>query len=132
MESIPSSDKLPEKYDEYKFTLSTKYKDIAAKALRENELIRSQALTQMREWIAKDPYIKQCRTDANFLLRFLRTKKFNVPDACAMLQRYLINRALYPQWFKNLDIDDTRAMQLMKEGFIIPLPEKDGMHVFWF
>lgn len=126
MEQVPSSDKAPENYDEYEFTLAPMYKEIASKILREDDNIRQQSLNQMREWIAKDPYILRSRTDSNFLLRFLRTKKFNVPAACAMLQKYLANRQVYPKWYKNLDCDDPLLKQLLLDGFFIPLPERDG------
>lgn len=96
----------PETFDPYVCNLSPKFKKIALDDLREDENIRSQALAQFREWIAKHPHIKKCRTDAVFLLRFLRTKKFSVPASCEMLQRYLTIRQLYPQWFKKLDIED--------------------------
>lgn len=96
----------PETFDPYVCNLSPKFKKIALDELREDDNIRGQALTQFREWIAKHPHIKKCRTDAVFLLRFLRTKKFSVPAACEMLQRYLTIRQLYPQWFKKLDIED--------------------------
>lgn len=126
MEQIPSVDKSPQEYDKYVCTLSPMYVQIAAKALRENETLRQQSLDQMREWIAKDPYIKHCRTDSNFLLRFLRTKKYNVPVACALLQKFLINREMYPKWFKNLDLNDPLLIKLLLDGFFLPLPEKDG------
>lgn len=119
-------DKAPEKYDTYEFKLSNVYLEIAAKALHENETIRTQSLIQMREWIAKDPYIKKCRTDASFLIRFLRVKKYNVPAACAFLTKYLINRQLYPHWFKKLDVEDPLIVNLLLDGFFVPLPEKDS------
>lgn len=126
MEAIPHVDKAPEKYDTYECKLSPVYVEIAAKALHENESVRTQALAQMREWIAKDPYIKKCRTDAAFLIRFLRVKKFNVPSACLLLQKYLINRQIYPHWFHKLDVDDPKIVKLLNDGFFIPLPEKDA------
>ncbi|XP_063698149.1 clavesin-1-like [Culicoides brevitarsis] len=118
-------DKAPKKYDSYKPTLPKHFYEIAERALHENEAIRSQSLAQMREWIAKDPNIVKCRTDALFLLRFLRPKKFNVPAACILYQKYLINRQIYADWFKGLDIQDPHLLQLFKEGFFIPLPERD-------
>lgn len=126
MDAIPIVDKSPEKYDTYEFKLPTVYLEIAAKALHENEAIRTQSLAQMREWIAKDPYIKKCRTDASFLIRFLRVKKYNVPSACALLQKYLINRQVYPHWFKKLDVDDPTVIKLLQDGFFIPLPDRDA------
>uniref|UniRef100_A0A1B0DFV4 CRAL/TRIO N-terminal domain-containing protein n=1 Tax=Phlebotomus papatasi TaxID=29031 RepID=A0A1B0DFV4_PHLPP len=61
--------------------MSSEFESVA----KEDENLKSQALDQFREWIAKHPKIKKCRTDDAFLLRFLRTKKFSVPRACEQL-----------------------------------------------
>ena len=70
-----SVDKAPASYEKYVLNVSEKYKNIAENDLREDDNVRNPALKQMREWIAKHPHIKRCRTDASFLLRFLRPKK---------------------------------------------------------
>jgi len=111
--------------DEYKFTLDPIYKELAKKTLREDDSVRQQSLNQMREWIKKDPFIKQCRTDGNFLLRFLRIKKFNISATCEMLYKYLSLSQVYPQWYRNLDVYDPIMMELLMDGFFIPLPNKD-------
>lgn len=57
--------------DEYCFSLSDEYKNIALRDLREDDLIRKQSLEQMIDWIKKHPYIKSCRT-GKFLFLGLR------------------------------------------------------------
>lgn len=109
----------------YVCNLSAKFKKIAKEELREDDNIREQALAQFREWIAKHPHIKKCRTDTIFLLRFLRVKKFSVAAACEMLERYLTIRQLYPQWFQRLDIEDKDIEAIVDAGYIVPLPERD-------
>lgn len=116
----------PDNFDPYVCSLSSKYKKIALDELHEDDNIRTQALAQLREWIAKHPHIKKCRTDAVFLLRFLRTKKFSVPAACEMLQRYLTIRQLYPHWFQKLDIQDKDLEEIIDAGYLVPLPERDA------
>ena len=64
-------------------------------------------------------------TDAPFLLRFLRAKKYSVPAATEMLEKYLTIRQLYPQWFQKLDINDPDIEALIDTGYLIPLPERD-------
>ncbi|KAF5275221.1 hypothetical protein FQR65_LT04255 [Abscondita terminalis] len=110
--------------EEYVCTLSENLKKTALDELREDDSSRQQSLDQMREWISKHPSIKTCRTDAQFLLRFLRTKKFSVPLACEMLERYLTIRQLYPQWFRNLDSEDNDLTELVNSGYLVPLLEK--------
>ncbi|KAG5681022.1 hypothetical protein PVAND_010488 [Polypedilum vanderplanki] len=123
--SIPNLETKPSEYDSYQCSLPSKFKDIAKEELREDESVRTQALAQFREWIAKHPQIKKCRTDAPFLLRFLRTKKFSVPVACELLEKYLTVRQLFPQWFQKLDINDPAIEEIINSGYLFPLPERD-------
>jgi hypothetical protein len=123
---IPNLETKPDEYDSYQCTLSAKYKEIAKEELREDENVRSQALTQLREWIAKHPNIKRCRTDAPFLLRFLRTKKYSVPVACELLEKYLTVRQMFPNWFHKLDINDPDIEAIIDSGYLFPLPQRDS------
>ncbi|XP_058123383.1 retinaldehyde-binding protein 1-like [Anopheles ziemanni] len=111
-----SVDKKSQEYDEYQFTLPELFRDIAKKELREDDSVREQSLTEMRQWIANNENIWKCRTDAKFLLRFLRFQKFSVPMACEALERYLMMRETYPSWFQNLDSYDTAIKELYLDG----------------
>ncbi|XP_065082724.1 alpha-tocopherol transfer protein-like isoform X2 [Ochlerotatus camptorhynchus] len=95
-------EKCPQKFAEYRSTLTKKYQQIAKEQLREEDTLRTQALEGMRAWIAKHPYIRRCRTDPLFLLRFLRQRKFSIPLACETLERYLSMRQTFPHFFQNL------------------------------
>lgn len=110
---------------EYVCKLPEDVKKTALEELREDENIREQSLQQLRDWISKHPNIKKCRTDAAFLLRFLRTKKFSVPLACEMLERYLVIRQIYPQWFTKLDCEDPDLADIINSGYLVPLLERD-------
>ena len=62
------------------------------------------------------PYAGLPSSDSLFLLRFLRTKKFSVPLAQEMLERYLAIRQLYPQWFRGLDVSDPKISDILDAG----------------
>ncbi|KAF3420121.1 hypothetical protein E2986_08334 [Frieseomelitta varia] len=113
------------KEEDYECTLSEATRTIARVELREDDATREEALKQFRHWIQKHPNIKRCRTDAVFLLRFLRTKKFSVPMAEEMLERYLTIRQLYPNWFQNLDIEDKDIEAIIDAGYLVPLMQRD-------
>uniref|UniRef100_A0A182QBP9 CRAL-TRIO domain-containing protein n=1 Tax=Anopheles farauti TaxID=69004 RepID=A0A182QBP9_9DIPT len=115
----------PASYQQYSWTLTDKLRKTAKSELREDENLRSQGLAQMREFIAKSPHIKRCRTDALFLLRFLRTKKYSIPQACAMLEKYLTVRQTNPAWFERMDIEDPEIEAVIDGGYIVPLLERD-------
>ncbi|ETN60446.1 hypothetical protein AND_007941 [Anopheles darlingi] len=102
--------------DKYTFTLPELYREIAKEELRETDQVREVAITQMREWIVRNKHIHKSRTDASFLLRFLRANKFSVPMACEGLERYLAVREMYPGWFKHLDIMEPATQILLKDG----------------
>lgn len=114
-----------EQEQEYKSTLDSETLEIARLELREDDNSREQALEQFRHWIQKHPAIKRCRTDSLFLLRFLRTKKFSLPMAQEMLERYLTIRQLYPDWFQKLDIDDPDLEAIIDSGYLVPLRKRD-------
>ncbi|XP_049880146.1 retinaldehyde-binding protein 1-like [Pectinophora gossypiella] len=94
--------------------------------LREEPALREQALAQMRHFIEKHPAIRKCRTDSPFLLRFLRTKKYSIPQACSMLERYLTIRQMYPNWFQKLDPLDPKIAAVIDAGYLVPLPKRDA------
>lgn len=98
---------------------------LAKVELREDDETRNHALATLREWIAKHPDIVNCRTDAPFLLRFLRTKKFSIPQAQDMIERYLIIREVYPQWFRRLDVLDPTISDILDSGYLVPLLQRD-------
>lgn len=100
-------------------------KNLAQQELREDDESRMHALAVMRDWINKHPDITNCRTDASFLLRFLRTKKFSIPQAQDMLERYLVIREIYPNWFRRLDVLDPVISEILDNGYLVPLVERD-------
>uniref|UniRef100_A0A182ISP0 CRAL-TRIO domain-containing protein n=1 Tax=Anopheles atroparvus TaxID=41427 RepID=A0A182ISP0_ANOAO len=108
--------KSPSAYEAYKFELPELYREIAKEELREDDSVREQSLAEMRQWIANNPHIRKCRTDAKFLLRFLRFQKFSVPMACEALERYLSVRELYPSWFKHLDCNDAAMKEICENA----------------
>lgn len=111
--------------DDYQFTLGAKFKKIAFEDLREDDNIRKQALAQLRECIVKHPSIRKCRMDSVFLLRFLRTKKFNVQASLDNLEKYLIIRQTFPDWFQKLDVNEPEVDELISAGYLVPLPRRD-------
>nr|XP_040226591.2 retinaldehyde-binding protein 1-like [Anopheles coluzzii] len=101
--------------------LSGQLDQIAATELREEDKLRDQSLTAMREWIRQNGRLHRCRTDDRFLLRFLRVKKFSVPMACEMLERYLTMRQTYPRWFARLDPEDADLGAVLDACCLVPI-----------
>ncbi|XP_049542596.1 clavesin-2-like [Anopheles darlingi] len=122
---VPSLQKVPELYDDDAEEPKGLVNIVEIfEKLREDPLVLEQNLKQMRDWIAKHPHIRRCRTDARFLLRFLRAKKHSFLMASQTLERYLAARMIHPGWFQRLDIRDPELSHLADIGFIYPLLER--------
>jgi hypothetical protein len=104
--------------DDYKFKLSKDLEEIAKDELRETEEVRQHAIQALRDWILKNPRIEKTRLDSNFLLRFLRFRKFSVPMAMEALERFLVlkNGTYGRGWFNQIDIDKPSILKLIDDG----------------
>lgn len=94
--------------------------------LGEDEQVRERSLAEMRDWVRHNRHILTCRQDANFLLRFLRMKKYRIPDAQAVLLKYLRMRQKEPHLFHRLDCNDPAINDLVTRGYMFVLPERDS------
>jgi len=91
--------------------------EVAQEELGETEEVRESTLNEMKRWLQLQPHIVNCRTDANFLLRFLRMQKFRVEKSCAVLEKYTFMREEYPQYFRNLDISRPELQELVENKY---------------
>lgn len=112
--------------EEYCQTLNSDTLQFAAEEIGETDSVREGCVRDMRRWVESQPHFNNCRTDANFLCRFLRTNKFKLEKSCQMLERYLKMRLAHPKWFQNLDIQDPMVQELIESGYIFVLPERDS------
>ncbi|XP_063846038.1 clavesin-2-like [Scylla paramamosain] len=119
--------------DQYVCTLPAEVCKLAETHLMEEDRARTSAIVQMRDFISSHPSITKCRMDGNFLLRFLRMKKFRVEEAQEQLEKYLRMRQEHPQWFTKLNILDPTLDELISTGYFFALPERDesGRRVFF-
>jgi len=99
--------------------------EVAKRELGEDDQRRLDSLEELREWLRGTQYIKNCRQDANFLLRFLRHKKFNVSLAKDTLVQYLTMRQEHSKWFHNLSLLDPVVEDLINRGVVFALPQRD-------
>ncbi|XP_065076507.1 retinaldehyde-binding protein 1-like [Ochlerotatus camptorhynchus] len=112
--------------DDYKFPFSDELRRIAAEELNETDDRREHALKMLREWAEKNPRIVKVRMDANFLLKFLRAKKFSIPLAQENIERFLLLRFVRDgSLFMNLDYRQPRLTKLLDLGYMFALPNRD-------
>nr|CAI5846142.1 unnamed protein product [Callosobruchus analis] len=99
---------------------------IAQEELRETESSRTQCLQSFREWVEQNGDIENCLTDDNFLLRFLRVKKFSIPMAQQLLLKYLNYRKRFSEIMYNLDYTDPKINELISRGYVFVSPFRDS------
>jgi len=105
---------------------SSRLDQVALEELGETKELRDFALTELKDWLQSQPHIQNCRTDDNFLLRFLRMQKFRVEKSYAVLEKYLMMREDNPGYFRNLDILNPALKELVLSGFMFVLPQCDS------
>ncbi|KFB35894.1 AGAP007353-PA-like protein [Anopheles sinensis] len=114
--------KRPQVYAPYESTLDDVDLKVAIRELHETDDTREPSIAQIREFIAKHPQIVRCRTDPVYLLRFLRYKKFNVTEACAMLEStlafFMRMRVLYGE---EIDSFHPNVQGMVDLGVMVPL-----------
>lgn len=109
----------------HKCVLSKNALMTAQKELREDGFIREQALQQLKQRVERNNQLINIKTDDNFLLRFLRVKKFNVPMAEHMLIKYLNFRQSLQHLTFNMDYKEDKVYQLLNDGYIFVSPIRD-------
>lgn len=115
-----------DRYDES--SLSIELRDLAKEELRETSETREYALQSLRDWIEKNPRIERVRMDTNFLLRFLRAKKFSVNMAQESIERFILLRSTQDGlYFQRMDMYEARVMQLINLGYIFCVPQRDNL-----
>lgn len=118
---------MPEKVDIQSYTMNAAaLRKEAETELCESPKTRKKALRELRDWLKSQNHISGCRTDNSFLLRFLRMKKFEVPDTIKVLEKYLKMRCQNPEWFADLNIAEPKLNQLISDGYCFVLPERDA------
>ncbi|XP_076348287.1 clavesin-1-like isoform X1 [Tachypleus tridentatus] len=80
---------------------------------------------ELREWTVSQPYFINPRIDQSFLRRFLHYRNYSIHQAKEVLERYLKVRTNFPHCYQGLDIEDPSLFDLLSNGFVFPLPEKD-------
>ncbi|XP_055946300.1 retinaldehyde-binding protein 1-like [Argiope bruennichi] len=104
----------------------------AKQELNETESTRSSSIKQLRELIKKEKNF-QCRMDDEFLLQYLRARKFNVKKAFDRLQTFyqMVSKSFSDVF---LHMDEESAKKAIRTGFMSHLPyrDKDGAAIVGF
>ncbi|XP_045463900.1 alpha-tocopherol transfer protein-like [Harmonia axyridis] len=92
----------------------------------ENEKLKEQCLHQLREWISQNRDIEYIPIDDNFLIRFLRSKKYSLFLSQQMILKYMNLRKKFSQYAPDMDFQKTEVDELINTGFIFASPFRDS------
>ncbi|GBM64422.1 Clavesin-2 [Araneus ventricosus] len=97
--------------------------EIAQKELKENENSRSSSIEKLRKSVFNEKSLN-CRTDDEFLLQFLRARKFDLKKSLVCLKNlYDVFCKSYSDVFTDHDAKNTR--KAIHSGFASHLPYRD-------
>ena len=78
--------------------------------------IRTRSLRQLRSWLVNQPHLSAMeKRNDKFLLRFLRSQKFDVPRTEKVLEKYMAMRTENPEWFIQLDPKAPELVKLVRK-----------------
>ncbi|KAJ8020362.1 Alpha-tocopherol transfer protein-like [Holothuria leucospilota] len=106
----------------YKCTLSPEMQKRAEMELGENHLMRKLAFNTLYKYMDEKPHINFCR-DENFLIRFLRAKKFEVDRAFKALKKYYELHLKLPEFFN--DYHPQGIKHVLDDGYPYVLTDTD-------
>ncbi|GFY57481.1 retinaldehyde-binding protein 1, partial [Trichonephila inaurata madagascariensis] len=94
--------------------------------LRDNPERRLQGLRQIKELAKNDKHTKHIEFDDDFLLQYLRARKYNVAKAFSQVKAFVHLKKKNPQMFTDFSYDQTVKLITKKVVTILPWRCQDG------
>ncbi|XP_076323619.1 alpha-tocopherol transfer protein-like isoform X1 [Tachypleus tridentatus] len=104
--------------DDSDLTTDTEYE-------KHDEEILEPLQVELRKWTLSQPQFVNPRIDQPFLRRFLHYRNNSLQQAKEVLEKYFKVRTSFPHCYQRLDIKDPSLYDLMSNGYVFPLPDKD-------
>uniref|UniRef100_A0A3Q3XGM7 Clavesin-1 n=1 Tax=Mola mola TaxID=94237 RepID=A0A3Q3XGM7_MOLML len=111
--------------------LSSETTEKARLELNENPDTLHQDIQQVRDMIVTRPDIGFLRTDDDFILRFLRARKFNQVETFRLLAQYFQFRQQNLDMFQSFKVDDPGIKRALMDGFpgVLETPDQHGRKI---
>ncbi|MED6254682.1 Clavesin-1 [Ilyodon furcidens] len=99
--------------------------------LNENPDTLHQDIQQVRDMIVTRPDIGFLRTDDEFILRFLRARKFDQVETFRLLAQYFQFRQQNLDMFQSFKVDDPSIKRALMDGFpgVLETPDQHGRKI---
>jgi len=113
---------------DYVTTLAPAILEKARLDIGEDDYLRTQSLTAIRQWIRKQPHLHRFPIhDTRLLLQFLRGCKYSVEKTKSKLDLTLTLRSALPQYYSGWDPRNADIQRALSCGFCLPLPGYDQL-----
>nr|XP_046226672.1 clavesin-1-like [Scatophagus argus]XP_046226673.1 clavesin-1-like [Scatophagus argus] len=111
--------------------LSSETTEKARLELNENPDTLHQDIQQVRDMIVTRPDIGFLRTDDDFILRFLRARKFDQMETFRLLAQYFQFRQQNLDMFQSFKVDDPGIKRALMDGFpgVLETPDQHGRKI---
>ncbi|XP_056290749.1 clavesin-1-like [Pseudoliparis swirei] len=111
--------------------LSADATEKARQELNENPDTLHQDIQQVRDMIVSRPDIGFLRTDDDFILRFLRARKFDPAETFRLLAQYFQFRQQNLDMFQSFKVDDPGIKRALMDGFpgVLETPDQHGRKI---
>ncbi|XP_062235179.1 clavesin-1-like [Platichthys flesus] len=111
--------------------LSSETTEKARLELNENPDTLHQDIQQVRDMIVTRPDIGFLRTDDDFILRFLRARKFHQAETFRLLAQYFQFRQQNLDMFQSFKVDDSGIKRALMDGFpgVLETPDQHGRKI---
>lgn len=111
--------------------LSSEATEKARLELNENPDTLHHDIQQVRDMIVTRPDIGFLRTDDDFILRFLRARKFNQSETFRLLAQYFLFRQQHLHIFHSFKVDDPGIKRALMDGFpgVLETPDQHGRKI---
>ncbi|GFY54918.1 clavesin-2 [Trichonephila inaurata madagascariensis] len=111
------------------FSIPDKFKQKAKDELFETDENRDTAIQRLRELVTDDTDLG-CRVTDDFLLKFLRARKFNIPKAFNLVKKHMSFKKKNQDIFTDMDFEVLSKLIKQKVFSFLPYRCKDGSAVF--
>ena len=112
---------------DYVSTLTPEIIKVAKEQLEEDDERRAQNVQIIREWLKKQPHLRSCPTDSQFLLKFLRGCKYSLEKTKQKLDLTLTLRTMLPDIYSSWDPMKSENQKALSFGPLLPLPGYDHL-----
>ncbi|KAK2886771.1 hypothetical protein Q8A73_020717 [Channa argus] len=111
--------------------LSSETTEKARLELNENPDTLHHDIQQVRDMIVTRPDIGFLRTDDDFILRFLRARKFDQVETFRLLAQYFQFRQQNLDMFQSFKVDDPGIKRALMDGFpgVLETPDQHGRRI---